>query len=196
MRRIHPFAFVVVLLVTFFAGGIIISTMMLEQPLLAQSETSQLPSDEITDTTVATQIADEPSAVIQDDTTQPLLGPYTIADIAEAATPGVVLIQVEWPAPERMPNQSDPFGFFWDFFGSPFPFDPSPRGPAVSNGSGFLFDEEGHIFTNQHVVGDAGEGQTITVRLHPSSGIDEELEAEIIGADYELDLAILKLKDV
>ena len=45
-------------------------------------------------------------------------------------------------------------------------------------------------------MGNPGNGQKITVRLHPESGIDLELEAEIVGADFELDLAVLKLKDV
>src|SRR5690606_1315624 len=115
---------------------------------------------------------------------------------AEAATPGVVMITVETTVTQRNPWTMDPWSFFgWDFFFGP----QSPRErdrTQVSGGSGFIFDDEGYIFTNQHVVGNPGDGQKITVRLHPESGIDLELEAEIVGADYELDLAVLKLKDV
>lgn len=178
MRRYQPLALALVLLVTFFAGGLILSTTMVHQPLLAQGEPVQ--SESVKDARPV-----QPLDVMGN--------PYAIADIAEEATPGVVLISVEWPMPERAPQQNDPFSLFFDFFG---PFSPSPQGPPTSSGSGFLIDGEGHIFTNQHVVGDPGQDQKVTVRLHPSSEIDLELEAEIVGADYELDLAVLKLKDV
>lgn len=179
-------SFVLGLLIAFLAGGIVISALMLDSPLLAQAEP---PASEVQNG-VATA---EKSRVLTD---EPIVwNPYAIADIAEAATPSVVMITVEWPVTQRNPFRFDPWSFFfgWDPFFSPYT--PNER-PRVSGGSGFIFDSEGYIFTNQHVVGNPNDGQKITVRLHPESGIDLELEAEIVGADAELDLAVLKLKDV
>ena len=122
--------------------------------------------------------------------------PYLIADVAEESSPAVVFISVEWPQPEIDTSRSpfdDPFFRFWfgdRFFPFPTPGRPQPRQSA---GTGFIIDTEGHILTNQHVVGDVGEGQTITVRI-TTAEFDGEVEAELIGADYMLDLAVLKIE--
>lgn len=123
--------------------------------------------------------------------------PYLIADVAEESSPAVVFISVEWPAPptdDRLsPFLNDPFFRFWfgdDF--SPFP-SPGQQAPRRSAGTGFIIDKEGHILTNQHVVGDPGEGQTIMVRI-TTADYDGEVEAELVGSDYQLDLAVLKIK--
>src|SRR6056297_482187 len=54
-------------------------------------------------------------------------------------------------------------------------------------GSGFLYDESGHVVTNYYVVQNA---KTITVSL----GEDQVYEAEIVGTDPLTDLAVLELK--
>jgi len=116
--------------------------------------------------------------------------PYLIADIAEKATPAIVYIEAEYPAPER--NQGSPFNdpFFRDFF---YPFFPwTDTEPQMLRGTGFIIDQEGHILTNQHVVGDPGDGQSITVKID-APGFTGEVEAELVGADYQLDLAILRI---
>ncbi|UQZ89400.1 peptidase [Deltaproteobacteria bacterium Smac51] len=87
-------------------------------------------------------------------------------------------------------RQNNPFGggpgsdFFDHFFGNPV-----PRGDRKeqSLGSGFIFDPEGFIITNNHVVEGA---EDITVKL--TSG--EEIHADIIGRDPKTDLALIKLK--
>ena len=58
-----------------------------------------------------------------------------------------------------------------------------PRG----TGSGFIYDPEGYIITNNHVVENADE---ITVRL--SNG--KEYEAVVSGTDPETDLAVIKIE--
>jgi putative serine protease PepD len=51
-------------------------------------------------------------------------------------------------------------------------------------GSGFVYDEEGHIVTNQHVVDGAS---SVSVRLWN----DRTYDAEVVGSDRSTDLAVL-----
>jgi 2-alkenal reductase len=53
-------------------------------------------------------------------------------------------------------------------------------------GSGFVLDEQGHIVTNQHVVEGA---ERILVRFAD----DTSVEAELVGADGDSDLAVIKV---
>lgn len=57
---------------------------------------------------------------------------------------------------------------------------------TASSGSGFIISEDGYIVTNNHVVSGA---QRLTVIM--TNG--EEYEAQIIGADSENDVALLKI---
>lgn len=56
-----------------------------------------------------------------------------------------------------------------------------------SLGSGFLFDEKGHILTNYHVVENAVE--TIVTMAG-----GDQFEATVVGSDQKTDMAILKIK--
>ncbi|MFL6032177.1 MAG: S1C family serine protease [Rubrobacteraceae bacterium] len=60
----------------------------------------------------------------------------------------------------------------------------SERGPR--GGSGFVLDEQGHIVTNQHVVGGA---EDVSVRF--ANGVRED--AEVVGEDPSTDVAVLKV---
>ena len=60
--------------------------------------------------------------------------------------------------------------------------------PEEGAGSGFLWDREGHIVTNYHVVEGA---QTVEV----SFGDDRVREATIVGVDPINDLAVLRVED-
>ncbi len=59
--------------------------------------------------------------------------------------------------------------------------------PQEGTGSGFVYDAEGHIVTNYHVVQGA---ESVSVAL--SNG--EMYEAEIVGTDPSTDLAVLKIE--
>ena len=59
---------------------------------------------------------------------------------------------------------------------------PNPSG----SGSGLIVDSDGHIVTNNHVIGDA---QEIEVRLSDKT----KLIAQVIGKDPDTDLALLKV---
>src|SRR5947207_6412291 len=82
----------------------------------------------------------------------------------------------------------DPFEFF---FGTPRGQFRSPREEALvqnSLGSGVIVTNEGHIITNNHVVDQVDE---IEVQL--SDGRTKK--AHLVGADEQVDLAVLKIDD-
>jgi putative serine protease PepD len=58
------------------------------------------------------------------------------------------------------------------------------RGAAQSQGSGFVYDGEGHVITNQHVVDGAG---SVSVRFADGTTYD----AKVVGADPSTDIAVL-----
>ncbi len=66
----------------------------------------------------------------------------------------------------------------WDFFFGVY--------PEEGAGSGFVYDKEGHIITNYHVIEGA---QSIEV----SFGEDFSVLAEVVGVDPPNDLAVLKV---
>ena len=57
---------------------------------------------------------------------------------------------------------------------------------AEGTGSGFVYDDKGHILTNNHVVENAGK---ITVTFH--DGI--EASATVVGTDPQTDVAVIKV---
>ena len=57
-----------------------------------------------------------------------------------------------------------------------------------SGGSGFVWDDEGHIVTNHHVVAGADR---VTVILSDRT----ELDAEVLGTDPDSDLAVMRVED-
>jgi S1-C subfamily serine protease len=57
----------------------------------------------------------------------------------------------------------------------------------LGTGSGFLWDEEGHIVTNYHVVKGAS-------RLLVTLGNKPQMEARFVGAEPEKDVAVLKIE--
>ncbi|XP_014506363.1 protease Do-like 8, chloroplastic isoform X1 [Vigna radiata var. radiata] len=67
------------------------------------------------------------------------------------------------------------------------------------NGSGVVWDEEGHIVTNYHVVGNAlsknpKAGEVVArVNILASEGLQKNFEGVLIGADRLKDLAVLKV---
>ncbi|GKV08721.1 hypothetical protein SLEP1_g20315 [Rubroshorea leprosula] len=68
------------------------------------------------------------------------------------------------------------------------------------NGSGVVWDGQGHIVTNYHVIGNAlsrnqGLGQVVArVNILASEGVQKNFEGKLIGADRAKDLAVLKVE--
>ncbi|EXX89470.1 peptidase A2 [Paenibacillus darwinianus] len=129
-----------------------------------------------------------------------IVRPNNIAKIFEQSSPAVVKIETYVQSRGNGGGTSggglfeDPF--FRQFFGGDFSA-PTPGqgqggsgGQLVPNGlgSGFLYKKNGYILTNQHVVGEADQ---IKVTLQ---GYDKPFEAKLLGNDYNLDLAVLKIE--
>lgn len=92
-----------------------------------------------------------------------------ITELAEQAKPSVVnLFPLQGPARSREPAGDRP----------------PPNAPG--SGSGVIVDSEGHIITNNHVIGDASE---VEVRLSDKT----KLIAKVIGKDPDTDLALLQV---
>lgn len=78
---------------------------------------------------------------------------------------------------------------FGDLPDLPFEFDGPDQEfefPSASSGSGFVWDTEGHIVTNNHVVED---GDVIRVNFFDGRSV----VADLVGADADSDLAVLKV---
>lgn len=116
----------------------------------------------------------------------PFLRRSAAVDVVQRVGPSVVNItteQVVQRRQRRRPFAGDPFfdRFFRDFY--------EPRLPqtARSLGSGVVIDAEGHVLTNEHVVARAD-----VIRISLADG--RELEATLVGADPNNDLAVLRLE--
>ena len=111
-------------------------------------------------------------------------GPDTFSDLAESVSPSVVNISttgvIEQTGPE-VPSIEDFFNFPFNMPRS----EPSER-EFSSLGSGFVISEDGFIVTNNHVVENASD-----IQVTFTDGT--KIEAELIAADAETDLALLKV---
>jgi serine protease Do len=104
--------------------------------------------------------------------------------VAEEITPSVVTISTETKAKKSAkPNKNDPLR---DFFGDDF-FDKLAPVPQRGLGTGVIVDAQGHILTNNHVIGDADE---VNVRLSN----EKTVRAKVVGSDPRTDLAVIKIK--
>jgi serine protease Do len=88
------------------------------------------------------------------------------------------------PGPQGGPFNSPEEEFFNNFFG--FPQAPPREYKERALGSGFIFDAQGYVITNNHVVDGADD---IKVKLDDG----QEIPAAVIGKDPKTDIAVLKL---
>ncbi|WP_333778614.1 S1C family serine protease [Streptomyces sp. IBSBF 3136] len=87
--------------------------------------------------------------------------PGTIANVAARALPSTVTIEAESTSGEG------------------------------GTGTGFVFDKQGHIVTNNHVVADAVDGGKLTATFPDGKKYD----AEVVGHAQGYDVAVIKLKN-
>lgn len=121
-------------------------------------------------------------------------GSGTLSSIVSQASPAVVKIETKTKASS---NRSNPLS------GSPFSRQRLDNGSSSDasgqqsdsgalqpsgTGSGFVFESEGYILTNEHVIDGADE---IDVYVQ---GYNEPFKAKLLGSSYDLDLAVIKIE--
>jgi len=126
------------------------------------------------------------------------------SEVAQAVVPSVVHIQVAAKVSPNGGGRQSPHGFRlpmpfneddWQWFGP----DAAPDGQQqddqwqqydvpqpLGNGCGWVYDADGHLVTNYHVVSDADQ---ITVRFDDG----REYAATVVGTDPKTDVAVLKI---
>ena len=152
-----------------FAGGLIFSPYFLNEVQAAQSP-------------------NVPAAADQGDLVAAL--EQSLIDIYQGGVPSVVNISVT-----KKVDANGLQGF--DF--NQHPFIPSPNNPDQpqqdtphdfffdqGQGSGFVWDQQGHIVTNNHVI-DGAEN----IVVHFANG--QTADAELVGTDPDTDLAVIKV---
>lgn len=117
-----------------------------------------------------------------------LLGPTTIRDIVTKTGPAVVKIETQVKVTQNHgfnPFFNDPF--YREFFGDQ-QLVPQQQSIQKGMGSGFIISKDGYILTNEHVI-DGADKITVTV-----NGYSTPFTAQLVGSDYDKDLAVLKIK--
>ena len=112
--------------------------------------------------------------------------PESFADLSEKLMPSVVNISTT----QTITTNSNPFPFQFPP-GSPFEdmfkdFGTPQQRKTSALGSGFIIDAKGIVITNNHVIQGA---EDIVVRVNG----DKEYQAKILGADPEMDIAVLQI---
>src|SRR5213076_2383436 len=112
--------------------------------------------------------------------------------LVKSVIPSVVAVKTSKKIGIRRQYGLDPFEFF---FQGRRQFR-SPRDETLvqnSLGSGVIVTNEGHIITNSHVVTDQEGNQVDQIEVQLSDG--QTKKARLVGADSEVDLAVLKIDD-
>ena len=111
----------------------------------------------------------------------------SLAPLVKESAPAVVIVATQGKLQQPQTQEPHPFfdhPFFERYFGERP--NPQPRRPRAM-GSGVIVDaENGYLLTNHHVIDNA---EQITVALTDR----REFEAEVVGADPETDIALLKI---
>lgn len=114
---------------------------------------------------------------------QGYLRPANISDVVKQTAPAVVKIEtIVQTSNHANPYLNDPF--FRQFFG----VEGVPKTQVQTGmGSGFIVSDDGYIVTNNHVIEGASQINVILTT-------NDTYQAKVVGADYDLDLAVLKIE--
>ena len=138
---------------------------------------------------VGAQVAQNDVAVM--DRVVPVAGaPASFADLTEQLQPSVVNISTRQSVEvNRNPFAGTPFA---DLFNNRRGGGDEPeRREASSLGSGFIISADGFVVTNNHVVSPDNRARLEEITVTMPDGT--EYEAELVGADAQSDLAVLKI---
>jgi 2-alkenal reductase len=102
----------------------------------------------------------------------------TLGQIYDEVSPSVVNIQVVQGGTSALPQDHPAI--------PGFPLNPEELPPQQGLGSGFVWDQEGHIVTNNHVVAGAE-------RIQVTFQDDVTVPGEVVGTDPDSDLAVVKV---
>ena len=118
------------------------------------------------------------SAAVRAELAAVLPSQQVLSDLYNQISPSVVNIQVTSKSTVSMPEIMPGFPF-----GQPNTPD---QGTVQSEGSGFIYDNDGHIVTNNHVIDNA---ETITVYFANGMWAD----AKLVATDPSADLAVIQV---
>ncbi|NMP21026.1 S1C family serine protease [Sulfobacillus harzensis] len=113
------------------------------------------------------------------------LGPDTVSNVVKRVSPAIVKIVATVKQNVNVNNSP----FFNPFFGSLFGNQPITPQTAVQTdiGTGFFFNKDGYIVTNDHVINGASN-----IKVYVK-GYSKPFTATVVGSDYQTDLAVLKI---
>ena len=166
------------------------------------AQTAVLPANTSTNTVADTTAAVVPVSAVSNASSAPAAAPAqvgatldlqaaqdTLVSLYERVNPAVVNIQVTINSDGSNSNLPDNF----NIPGLPEGMNPNDlpnghpfSGPQFGQGSGFVYNTDGYIITNNHVVGDA---DSITVVFSDGT----EADATLVGTDPDSDLAVIKV---
>lgn len=172
---------------SFLAGALVVGSLM-----FAADKTNLFTGDTVVQESTQTgssvvqqeQSADGSGSNVQQAALDGVVYPDDIASMVSTASPAVV--KIETYVEQTVRSYSG-----WNFFfGVPNqqPQEQSDDLVLGGQGTGFFFDSEGYILTNQHVIDGAKEIE-VTVK-----GFAEPFKAETLGSIKDLDLAVLKIE--
>ncbi len=134
------------------------------------------------------QVAQNDDAVME--RVVPIEGaPASFADLTEQLQPAVVNIATRQSIEvNRNPFAGTPFAELFNRRGGE---NQPQRREAQSLGSGFIISSDGYVVTNNHVVSPDNRARLEEITVTMPDGT--EYEAELVGADAQSDLAVLKI---
>lgn len=190
-------AFAIVLLLVLSACGSLPAFSLSQLSQKAQSVNTAVAAqpvvDQLQQAATATPVATQDTSSTTSSTAQQPVAPVTgasnsllaayegtLENIYTQVGPSVVNIHVVEGASTSSNSQTSPFGL-------PFGNNTPSQGTSEALGSGFIWDTQGHIITNNHVVSGA-----TSVDVTFSDGTN--VPAKVVGTDPNSDLAVIQVQ--
>ncbi|NMM53822.1 S1C family serine protease [Paenibacillus aquistagni] len=175
--------------VSFLAGALVVSTLMFTADYYNLFTSNNMPA--------ATSNAGAAQTVANTNQPAPFPnGTTSVADVVKTAGPAVVKIETFSKSGGANSSNSwwynDPYfrQFFGDSSGGNDEGSSSQGGQLqpLGIGTGFIFEKDGYILTNNHVIEGADQVQVYV------DGFEKPFDAKVLGKSDELDLAVLKIE--